>query len=112
MIIEKETRIIDLTVEQLSKVIAESFAHSPKSETLEDIPLNVSQACQFLGEMPKPTLYFKCNKGDMPHIKQGGRLYFFKGDLINWLRNYTVISPESKASDFLSNFKTNFQAKK
>ena len=112
MIIEKETRIIDLTVEQLSKLIADSFAISPISIPQEDIPLNVDQACQFLGNMPKPTLYFKCNKGDMPHIKQGGRLYFFKRDLINWLRNYTVVSADHKASDFLSNFKTNFQAKK
>lgn len=112
MILEKETRIIDLTVEQLSKLIADSFANSTVSESNEDIPLNVDQACQFLGDMPKPTLYFKCNKGDMPHIKQGGRLYFFKKDLINWLRNYTVVSPENKAADFLSNFKTNFQAKK
>ena len=39
-------------------------------------------------------------------------LYFFKKDLINWLRNYTVISSERKANDFLDNFKTNFQAKK
>ena len=112
MIIEKETRIIDLTVEQLSKVIAESFANSPVPEPQEDVPLNVEQACQFLGQMPKPTLYFKCNKGDMPHIKQGGRLYFFKRDLIIWLRNYTVVSPESRAADFMSNFKTNFSSKK
>ena len=112
MIIERETRIIDLTVEQLSKVIADSFTNFPAPELQQDVPLNVVQACQFLGDMPKPTLYFKCNKGDMPHIKQGGRLYFFKRDLINWLRSYTVVSPESKAADFLSSFKTNFQAKR
>ena len=112
MIIEKQTRIIDLTVEQLSKVIADSFVNSPAPEIPEDVPLNVEQACHFLGDMPKPTLYFKCSKGDMPHVKQGGRLYFFKKDLVGWLRNYTVVSPETKAADFLSNFKTNFQAKK
>ena len=112
MIIEKETRIIDLTVEQLSKVIAESFVNYPVTESQEDVPLNVEQACHFLGDMPKPTLYFKCTKGDMPHIKQGGRLYFFKRDLTSWLRNYTVVSPETKATNFLDNFKANFQAKK
>ena len=111
MTIEKETRIIDLTVEQLSKLIADSVVNFPPSDSQEEVPLNVEQASQFLA-MPKPTLYFKCNKGDMPHIKQGGRLYFFKKDLISWLRNYTVVSPESKASDFLENFKANFQAKK
>ena len=112
MQIEKETRIIDLTVEQLSKVIAESFVYPLASEPQEDVPLNVEQACHFLGDMPKPTLYFKCSKGDMPHVKQGGRLYFFKKDLVGWLRNYTVVSSEKKAADFIDNFKANFQAKK
>ena len=112
MQIEKETRIIDLTVEQLVLIIADSVVPSPASESNEDVPLNVEQACHFLGDMPKPTLYFKCSKGDMPHVKQGGRLYFFKKDLVGWLRNYTVISAETKAADFLDNFKTNFQAKK
>lgn len=112
MIIQKETRLIDLTVEQLAQIIADSIMHSAPTESQEDAPLNVEQACKYLGDMPKPTLYFKCSKGDMPHVKQGGRLYFFKKDLTNWLRNYTVISPESKAADFLNNFKVNFQAKK
>ena len=112
MQIEKETRIIDLTVEQLVLIIADSVVPSTASESNEDVPLNVEQACHFLGDMPKPTLYFKCSKGDMPHVKQGGRLYFFKKDLVGWLRNYTVISAETKATTFLDNFKTNFQAKK
>ena len=112
MQIEKETRIIDLTVEQLVLIIADSVVPSNASESNEDVPLNVEQACHFLGDMPKPTLYFKCSKGDMPHVKQGGRLYFFKKDLVGWLRNYTVISAETKAATFLDNFKTNFQAKK
>ena len=112
MQIEKETRIIDLTVEQLVLIIADSVVPSTASESNEDVPLNVEQACHFLGDMPKPTLYFKCSKGDMTHVKQGGRLYFFKKDLVGWLRNYTVISAETKATTFLDNFKTNFQAKK
>ena len=112
MQIEKETRIIDLTVEQLVLIITDSVVPSTASEFNEDVPLNVEQACHFLGDMPKPTLYFKCSKGDMPHVKQGGRLYFFKKDLVGWLRNYTVISSEKKAADFLENFKVNFQTKK
>ncbi len=112
MQIEKATRIIDLTVEQLVLLLSDSMPTPNPSEPHEDIPLNVEQACHFLGNMPKPTLYFKCSKGDMPHVKQGGRLYFFKKDLVSWLRNYTVISSEKKATDFLDNFKANFQAKK
>ena len=91
MHIEKETHIIDLTVEQLVLLISDSMVIPSPSEANEDVPLNVEQACHFLGDMPKPTLYFKCSKGDMPHVKQGGRLYFFKKDLVGWLRNYEVV---------------------
>lgn len=65
MQIEKETRIIDLTVEQLVLLIAGSVASSSQSESHDDVPLNVKQACHFLGDMPKPTLYFKCSKGGL-----------------------------------------------
>ena len=112
MVIEKETRIIDLTVEQFTRIIADSVLSFNPPGHLEDVPLNVEQACQFLGNMPKPTLYFKCNKGDMPHVKQGGRLYFFKKDLVDWLRKHQVMPIESITTEFFSDFKTKFQAKK
>lgn len=54
MIIEKETHIINLTVEQLSKLIADSLVNFPPSDPPEEMPLNVEQASQFLA-MPKPT---------------------------------------------------------
>jgi Helix-turn-helix domain len=112
MQLQKEIRIIDLTVEQLVTLLTDSIPNPIPSELNEDAPLNVEQACHFLGNMPKPTLYFKCHKGIMPHIKQGGRLYFFKKDLVDWLREYTVVSPERQASNFMDNFKANFQNKK
>ena len=112
MQIKKETCMIDLTAEQLVLLLSDSMPSPSPSAPYEDVSLNVEQACHFLGDMPKPTLYFKCSKGGMPHVKQGGLLYFFKKDLIGWLRNYTIISSEKKASNFLDNFKANFQAKK
>jgi Helix-turn-helix domain len=112
MQLQKETRIIDLTVEQLVALIADSLPSLSPSELSDDAPLNVAQACHFLGDMPKPTLYFKCHKGIMPHIKQGGRLYFFKKDLVDWLREYTVVSSEKKAANFMDDFKATFQNKK
>lgn len=112
MQLQKETRMIDLTVEQLIALIADSMPNLILSESHDDTPLNVEQACHFLGDMPKPTLYFKCHKGIMPHIKQGGRLYFFKKDLVDWLRAYTVVSPEKQADNFMEDFKVNFQSKK
>jgi hypothetical protein len=112
MSLQKETRIIDLTVEQLVALLAESMPSISPAELKDDAPLNAEQACHFLGDMPKPTLYFKCHKGIMPHIKQGGRLYFFKKDLVDWLREYTVVSPEKQAENFMDNFKANFHTKK
>lgn len=109
MVISKETRIIDLTVEQLAKVVAD-LANPISPQQQEDIPLNIEQASQFLG-MPKPTIYLKCKEG-LPHIKQGGRLYFFKQDIIQWLRKFQVVFPEQATTEFLSNFKSNFNSKK
>jgi len=71
MQLQKEIRIIDLTVEQLVALIADSLPNPTPSELNNDALLNVEEACHLLGDMPKPTLYFKCHKGIMPHIKQG-----------------------------------------
>ncbi len=75
MIIQKETRLIDLTVEQLAQIIADSVMHSAPTEIHEDATLNVEQACKYLGDMPKPTLYFKCSKGDTQHSRNAALGY-------------------------------------
>lgn len=54
----------------------------PKSET-DDI-LNVEEAMAFLG-FKKSTIYTKVNRGEIPHMKRGKRLYFSVTELKKYL---------------------------
>ncbi|MBR8840980.1 MAG: helix-turn-helix domain-containing protein [Stigonema ocellatum SAG 48.90 = DSM 106950] len=60
-----------------------AVTESPK---VESDPLNVAQAAQFLG-LTNQTVYDKVHKGTLPHVKQGNRIYFFKDELIQWLKS-------------------------
>lgn len=48
--------------------------------------LNVNAVSRFL-DLSKATIYTKCSKGEIPHIKKGKRLYFYKEDLIKYLES-------------------------
>jgi predicted DNA-binding transcriptional regulator AlpA len=109
MVITKESRVFELTVEQLTKVVTDSIGNAISPQQ-EDIPLNIEQVVQFLG-MPKPTVYLKCKEG-LPHMKQGGRLFFFKRDIVDWLRKFQVIPTEQASAEFFGDFKSNYNSKK
>lgn len=63
---------------------------SPNEEGLlfDNRILFIEQASLFLG-LAKGTLYNKVSKNEIPHRKPkaGGRLYFFKSELIDWIDN-------------------------
>jgi len=48
-------------------------------------PMSVLEASQFL-ELAVPTLYSKVCRREIPFCKQAGRLYFFRDDLIDWIK--------------------------
>ena len=37
--------------------------------------------------LAKQTIYGKCSKREIPHMKQGKFLYFSKNELLQWIRN-------------------------
>ena len=51
-----------------------------------DVFLDVDQAAAFLG-IAKATLYGKCSKLLIPHIKKGKKLYFGQSELIEYLKS-------------------------
>ena len=51
---------------------------------LDDI-INVEEAMDFLG-FKKSTIYTKVNRGEIPHMKRGKRLYFSVTELKKYLR--------------------------
>lgn len=109
---EKTTRIIDLNIGQLQSIINEVINESSTSRVSEDIsaPMNSFQACEFLG-MPKPTLYYKLKHENLPGILQGGKYFFFKKDLVDWLREQPKNPKEAKKQEFLHEFMGNLKQK-
>jgi predicted DNA-binding transcriptional regulator AlpA len=48
--------------------------------------IDVNKAAEFLG-IAKATLYGKCSKKLIPHLKKGKKLYFDQKELIGWLKS-------------------------
>jgi len=49
-------------------------------------PLNVSEACAFLN-LAQPTIYSLHSRNEIPAMRKNGRLYFFKQDLVDYLKS-------------------------
>jgi len=73
-------KIISLQAE--IREMAENAIQKPE---IDDI-LNVEEAMDFLG-FRKSTIYTKVNRGEIPHMKRGKRLYFSVTELKKYLRD-------------------------
>ncbi|MVM29300.1 helix-turn-helix domain-containing protein [Spirosoma sp. HMF4905] len=85
-------------IESLLTGLAQSPALTPTK--IESDPLNVSQVAQLLG-LTNQTIYDKVHDNTLPHVKQGNRIYFFRDELIQWLksgRQQTSDELQAKAS--------------
>jgi hypothetical protein len=101
---EKTTRIIDLNIGQLQSIINEVLKEtSLNPPEAINAPMNSDQASEFLG-MPKPTLYYKLKHENLPGILQGGKYFFFKKDLIDWIRQQPKNPKLAKQEAFMSEF--------
>jgi predicted DNA-binding transcriptional regulator AlpA len=56
-----------------------------KEQRQEDEFFTIQQTSEFI-HLSVPTLYGKSAKGEIPCSKRGGRLYFSKQDLLNWVK--------------------------
>ena len=60
--------------------------HSPKEQSESDRPLNMDEVCKLTGKS-RPTIYRYVADGNIPYHKQGGRLYFFESEIVDWIKN-------------------------
>lgn len=85
------------TFEELPNVIGELFAKIDNIEKLlqenkaniilpEDEPLTISEAAKLL-RLSVATIYTKVCKNEIPANKQGKRLYFYRSELLNWIKS-------------------------
>lgn len=86
---------------------AKEFINSNKTTVVEskeqDDILTFEEMCSLLN-IAKPTGYTKTSKGEIPHFKRGGKLYFKKSELITWIeegRKKTSKDIDQLADDYL-----------
>lgn len=72
-----------------------------------ETPINLSEVTKITG-LTKPTLYGYVQRNEIPYSKKGNRLYFFKSEVINWIktgRQKTLKELQSEADNYLLNKK-------
>jgi excisionase family DNA binding protein len=84
-----------LTFDQLPQAISQLLEKVSHLETLvseigihpsdKDELFNITQAAKFLN-LAVPTLYSKVSRKEIPVNKQGKRLYFYKSELEEWIK--------------------------
>jgi excisionase family DNA binding protein len=107
---------MDLTFEQLPKAVGQILEALERIEKLlnlnevhtKDIDepgslLNVQQAAKFLNVRTSSIYKLTCRR-EIPHLKQGKRLYFVKSELFEWVssnRVKTASEIKQEAMNFL-----------
>lgn len=64
----------------------ERFSLKDFSKEEIEKPIEIEEACSYLLES-KDSLYKKSRKGLIPCHKKYGRLYFFKSELLEWIKS-------------------------
>jgi len=108
-----ETRLIDVTLEQLQSLIKNTVqqciadALPEQNRPEKDELLTVQQAADFLN-LTVPTIYTKVSKNELPFMKRSKRLYFSKKELTEYLKKGRVKTNdeiEAEANEYLANKK-------
>lgn len=74
--------LIDRRLSNIENILLD-IKHAPKEQA--DELLTVPQTAEFLN-LTIPTIYGKVNKHELPVMKRGGRLYFSRTELMNYLK--------------------------
>tara|TARA_R110002033_G_C3895715_1_gene239397 strand:+ start:3954 stop:4295 length:342 start_codon:yes stop_codon:yes gene_type:complete len=75
----------------------------PKPEI--ETPIHLDEVVPITG-LTKPTLYGYVQRNEIPYHKKGNRLYFFKSEIIDWIKTgkqKTLKELEADADAYLSN---------
>ena len=92
--------VADVVVKKL-----ESRNIFPQSIQEPDNPLTIDEVVKLTG-YTKPTIYSYCQNNVLPHYKKSGRLFFFKSEIIDWIKKgkvKTLKELEADADSYLKN---------
>lgn len=68
------------TVSRVENLLLQKETPQPEDEILD-----INKVVLFTG-FSKPTIYGYCQKREIPHYKKGGKTFFFKSEIIQWLK--------------------------
>ena len=79
--------VIEARLSTIENLILD-LKHHPKSDQTDhqEQIFTVQQAAEFL-TITVPTVYSKCSRGELPHMKRNGRLYFSRSELTEYLKD-------------------------
>jgi len=83
------------------------FLQKAETQPETDNPLGIKDVARLTGKTV-PTLYGYCQRNEIPYQKKGNRLYFFKSEIINWIKigkQKTIKELQAEADVLLSNKK-------
>lgn len=97
------TVIASLTdeIKELKAFLLHKSQPQPEIET----PIQLDKIIPLTG-LSKPTIYGYVQRNEIPYHKKGNRLYFFKSEIIKWIRSGKVKSMNELEADvdtYLSN---------
>lgn len=92
------TITLNLTLDEFKVLLRETVRDVVRSElslthTEESKPFTIEEAAKFL-RLKITTLYEKTSKKLIPHFKRGNKLYFYKEELMNWIRGARIKTDE------------------
>ena len=84
--------------------ILDQLQKKSKPLTEDTNPQSIDQIVSLTG-YTKKTLYGYCQKNQIPHYKKNGRLFFFKSEIIDWIKSdqqKTIKQIESENDEFFA----------
>jgi len=79
--------IFDVVLEvKQSQLRLEKYFASYPVQPEEELPINIDEACKVTG-LAKPTIYSKFSRREIPGYRRGQRLYFYRSELLEWIRS-------------------------
>ncbi|WP_158848490.1 MULTISPECIES: helix-turn-helix domain-containing protein [unclassified Algibacter] len=81
------------------------FLQKAEIQKENDYPVSIDEIEKLTG-YTKPTLYGYCQKNKIPYHKKNGRLFFFKSEIIGWIKQgkqKTIIQVGIDTDTLLSN---------
>ena len=88
-------------VREMKALLLNKAEHHPEIET----PIQLNEVVPITG-LTKPTLYGYVQRNEIPYHKKGNRLYFFKSEIIDWIKTgkqKTLKELEADTNAYLSN---------